>query len=1201
MEYGDKRYTDKSQDNTPEIEPENNMHTSNVQTEFQEQSKKSSDSMYLDQLEYNSNESNGFIKFLLTNTRVVFLFIISLLAWGIFSFTMIPMESSPEVKIPYGVVSVTLPGAGPSDMEELVTKKIENKVVNISGVKQITSTSGTAYAAVSVEFQADEDLKDAIRRLRDSVATVKSELPEDASDPVVSEISFSSTPVWTIMLTGPYDNFTLRRYADEVEESLLKLPGTSEVQISGGDTEEISISYNPQKLELYGITMDQANAAVRSNNITLPLGNLQVGNFEYSLRMDGKFKDIKELRNLPIATFGESMIRLRDVATVVEKAVDKKTKTRFSIEGREPQNAIQISVVKKTGFSIIELIDQGKAKLEELEQTTLPETLEIETTYDQSDIIREDFINLSREAGNTIMLVTIILFLFVGLKEAFTAGLVIPLVFASTFGMMLIFGQTINFLSLFSLILTLGLLVDDAIVIVQASKQYMSTGTFTPEQAALLVFRDFFAILITTTLTTVFAFFPLVLATGIIGEFIQSIPITTTITLIASTIVAILVNLPMTAVLERFRINRMAFKIAVIALAAVFIFSLIGALQGNVILGIVSGILLFAIITLLLWYRSSLKKRLLENEDAVLKETAIPEGIIKKLRDHYSNDIPQSGWTKFTSGVVKLEKITPHYERMLNWFINKRIRAYILLTIILIAFAGAIYLPASGILRSEFLSASDYELMYVNIEGPAGMVVEETEKVADQVEDILLQEEQIKNFTMVVGATGIDMSRSGGISGGGGSGGQTNRAQFAINLWPEKERPVKQKSYIFAQELRKKLSNVKGAKVTLQEISGGPPSGSDFEVRFTGEDLLKLEQLAEEYLGYVDEIPGTVNEKTSLTLNPGEFTFKLNTEAMQLRGITPGQIAGTLRSAISGGEIAKIVEGEDEIRINAKYQDEYTDTLATLKSIKFTNMRGQTFQLAEVADIEIGSSLTSISRIDQQRVVVLSAAVEKPALPGEVLAEFQKLLEEKPLPDGYTAVFGGQNDSNVESIFSILRAMIVAFILIIATMVIQFNSFRKAILVLFTIPLAMTGVFYGLTIIGFTLSFPTLIGILALFGIVVKNAIILIDKINMNIKVGIPFQEAITDAAKSRMEAIFLTTASTVIGMIPITFYDETWQGLGAALIFGLSTSTVFTLLLMPTMFFLMFEKTAAKEEKLKQIKLEYEGQNSGKSVGEAV
>ncbi len=1149
---------------------------------------KSSDSMYLDQLKYDPKESNGFINFLLKNNRVVILFIISIMSWGIFSFNLIPMESTPEVKIPFGVVSVTMPGAGPSDMEELVVKKIENKVVNLTGVKQVTSTAGTSFAAVSVEFQAQENIKDAIRRLRDAVETVKNELPEDANDPVVSEISFSNVPVWTIMLTGPYDNFTLRRYAEEVEDSLLKLPGTSEVLISGGDIEEIRVSYDPQKLELYGVTMDQINAVIRSNNLTLPLGNLEVGNYEYSLRLDGKFKDIKELRELPIATFGESVIRLRDVANVVERAIDRKTKTRFSIEGRNPQNAIQINVVKKTGFSIIDLIDGGKAKVEELKKDSLPEDLEIETTYDESEIIREDFINLSREGGNTIMLVTIILFLFVGLKEALTAGLVIPLVFASTFGVMLLFGQTINFLSLFSLILTLGLIVDDAIVIVQASKQYMSTGRFTPEEAALLVFKDYFAILLTTTLTTVFAFFPLVLATGIIGEFIRSIPVTATITLIASTIIAILVNLPMTAILERFRINRTVFKLIVIALVVVFITSLLSALQGDVFTGIVAGISLFAIITLLLWYRSSLKKQLLANEETILRETAVPAEMTKKLKEHYSEDVPKSRWTKLTSGIVKMEKILPHYEGLLNWLIDKKFRAYLLLTVVIIAFAGALFLPASGILRSEFMGSADFELMFVNIEGAPGLVVEETQKVVEQVEEILLQEQQIKNFSIVVGATGIDVSDGGaGPSGGGGSGGVSNRAQFAINLWPEKERPIKQKSYVFAQELRKKLVNVNGAKVTLQEMSGGPPSGSDFEVRFTGEDLLKLEQIANEYLGYLDKIPGTVNEKTSLTLNPGEFTFKLKTEQMQLRGITPGQIAGTLRTAISGGQIAKIVDGEDEISINAEYKEGAVASLDALKSLSLMNMQGQTFQLAEVADVEIGSSLTSISRIDQKRVVVLSASVEKPVLPGEVLEKFQSILEEKPLPEEYNAVFGGQNDSSTESIFSILRAMIVAFILIIGTMVIQFNSFRKATLVLLTIPLAMTGVFYGLTIAGLTLSFPTLIGILALFGIVVKNAIILIDKINMNIKVGIPFRGAITDAAKSRMEAIFLTTASTVIGMIPITFYDETWQGLGAALIFGLSTSTVFTLVLLPTMYFVLFEKDALRDEKLKQIQTE--------------
>jgi HAE1 family hydrophobic/amphiphilic exporter-1 len=539
---------------------------------------------------------------------------------------------------------------------------------------------------------------------------------------------------------------------------------------------------------------------------------------------------------------------------------------------------------------------------------------------------------------------------------------------------------------------------------------------------------------------------------------------------------------------------------------------------------------------------------------------------------------------RWTSGVVKMEKLMPSYERLLNSFLGSRFKSFLLLAVIVVVFLGSLSLPLFGVLKSEFLSPADYELMYVNIEAPAGTVVEETAKIAAQVEAVLLQEKPVKNFSMVVGASGV-RSSGGGMMRTGNGAGETNRAQFAINLWELKERPGKQKSYLYAQELRKKLSSIQGATITIQEIAGGPPSGSDFEVRFSGEDLVKLEQLAEQYKTVLSAIPGTVNESTSLRLNPGEFTISLKPEEMQLRGVMPAQIAGTLRTAISGGDLAKIVQGEDEIQIRAEYEVSAVDSLDELRALTLVNPRGQKFQLAEVAEISVGSSLTSISRIDQKRVVVLSASVEKPALPGEVLAAFQQKLQETPLPSGYEAYFGGQNDTNIESIYSIFRAMIVAFILIIGTLVIQFNSFRKALLVLLTIPLAMTGVFYGLTLVGFTLSFPTLIGILALFGIVVKNAIILVDKINLNLKVGIPFREAITDASKSRLEAIFLTTTATVIGMVPITFYDETWQGLGASLIFGLSTSTILTLLLIPVIFNLLFAKTAAREEEIRRLR----------------
>ncbi|MCC6643913.1 efflux RND transporter permease subunit [Candidatus Peregrinibacteria bacterium] len=1132
-----------------------------------------SDSLYLQQLEFKPRYNKIFLNFFLKNVRVIYLMIIGILLWGVVSFGGLTLESNPEVKIPFGVISVALPGASPSDVEELVIKKIENKVVNLSGIKTVNSTASNGFGTVSVEFRAEEDLKDAIRRLRDAVDTVRAELPTDATDPVVNEVSFDNTPVWTMVVSGPYDNFTLRRFADDIDEELSKLAGTSDVIVSGGDIAEIRVSYDPTKLDLYGLTMDQINATIRSSNLAMPLGELDLGSFRYNLRVDSKFQSVADLRNLPISSIDNSIIYLKDVATVVERAQERESSTLFSVNGSKPQNAITISVTKKTGASIVELSDQGKAKIDQLKADKLPQNLSIETTYDVAETIREDFNNLFSEGTNTILLVTFILFLFVGLKEAFTAGIVIPLVFATTFGLMLIFGQTLNFLSLFSLILSLGLLVDDAIVVVQATKQYMATGKFTPEQAVLLVFKDFFALILTTSLTTIFAFLPLVLASGIIGQFIRSIPIVVTLTLIASTIIALIINHPMAAILERFRPTRIHFKLLILLLLAGAIATL-----SNIIMAVA---LIVIVVALLIWYFISLKKALINNEELLIREEAFPELIKEKLHHHYSEDVPKTFWTKLTTGVVRLEKILPIYESILRWLMDKKSHSYFAIILAILLFAGAAALPATGILKSEFLPASDEELMYIDVEGSPGMSIADTTKVVEQVEAILLQEKVIHHFSEVIGEAGVNIS--GGISSGGGAKTQTNRAQFAVNLVPEDERPDL-KSYQYASELRKKVEAVEGAKVTLQELRGGPPAGADFEVKFTGEDMNALQKIANEYKVYLAEIPGTVNEKTSLNLSPGEITFQLKPEEMQLRGITSAQLASTLRTAISSAEITKIVEGEDDVKIIAEYQSDKVDSLESLKALPILSPRGQKFQLAEVVDIQLGSSLTSISRTNQKRVVTLSSSVEAPVLPAEVLTKFQEILAAHPLPAGYNAEFGGQNDTNAESIYSILRAMLVAFILIIATLVIQFNSFRKAILVLFTIPLAMTGVFIGLTSIGFTLSFPTLIGIVALFGIVVKNAIILIDKINLNLKVGIPFQEAIIDAAKSRLEAIFLTSSATIIGMIPITLYDETWEGLGAALIFGLAASTFLTLLLIPTLFNLLFAKSAQRDEKIRAL-----------------
>ncbi len=1155
--------------------------------------KPGADSLYLQQLEYKPKVGRTWLNFFIRNFRVTVLIVISMLAWGAYSFSVLPLESMPEVKIPYGIVTVALPGASPADMESLVVEKIESKVAGISGVKQIRSTSTNSFASVTVEFRAEEDLNDAVRRLRDAVAGVKPDLPAEASDPQVTQVSFSSTPVWTIVVTGPYDNFTLRKYAETVQKEIEKLPETDSVTISGGDVYEVRVTFDPQKLQQYGLSADMVTGLIKANNLDLPLGTITVSNFEYTIRSEGKFTSAAELRNMPVFNLNNQIIRLQDVATVQEIAQERTVFSKFSVDGATPENAVTLNVIKKTGGSILSLIDNGKNRIEDLKNGSLPANLKVETTLDYSSIIRRDFDELWHDGLLTIMLVILILFLFVGLKEAFVAGLAVPLVFACTFGLMNFFGITLNFLSLFSLILSLGLLVDDAIVVVQATKQYLKTGKFTPEEAVLLVFRDYKVLLAMTTLTTIWAFMPLLMATGIIGSFIRSIPITVSVTLAVSFFIAIIINHPMAIILERFRLTRAYIKpiLALTGLGAIaaiiLIFSGRVPLPAGIVIAAVLAVLFFV---LLFWYRKSWKEKLMINEDLLLREQADPEKIKEKIHHHYlAEDHEKSFWSRAIGGILKMEKILPYYGDMLGSFLKSKTKSLLALIAVGILFAGAVALPASGILKSEFMSPADSEYLYVDIEGPPGLTVEKTSGIASQVEKILLNEKAIKSFSIITGSGGVNLKGGGMMTLSGGS--QDNKAQLAINLYPYKERPVSaqagkvEKSYEIAARLRQEVSAVNDATVTVVEASSGPVSGADFEARISGDDMKELEQLANKYKNLLSGIPGTVNEDISIALSPGEFTLKLDPDQMQLRGVTSAQIASTLRTALSGSEVTKIMSGNDEFNVTAEFDPDRLKTIDQLKILTLVNSRGQVFQLGDIATFTLGSSLTSISRVDQKRVVSVTASVEKPYLPGDVLKKFQDLLKDNPLPQGYDIVYGGYNETNTESILSILRAMLVAMILIIGTLVIQFNSFKKAILVLATIPLALTGVFYGLTLVGFTLSFPSLIGILALFGIVVKNAVILVDKINLNLRVGIPFRDSIVDASKSRLEAIFLTSVCTITGMFPLTFANETWQGLGATLIFGLSTSTLLTLFIIPILFNLLMESGHKKQVILDEYK----------------
>jgi HAE1 family hydrophobic/amphiphilic exporter-1 len=1116
----------------------------------------SSDSKYLSKLEFNPVLRKTWLNFFVSNFRVVILLIILISVWGIYSFAQLPRESNPEVKIPIAVVTTVYPGVSPADIEELVTKKLETGISGIKGIKEVTSTSANSLSAITVEFEAKEDLDDSIRKLRDKVATLKSELPADAQAPQVQEISLDDEPIWTISLSGPYDGLTMRGYVDDIADELEKISGVREVNVSGGDEVEFEVAYDPQKLIFYNLLPDITNQAIQTTNLAMPAGNFTGSQFTYAIRSDARVFSAEAIGNIPVAhSENGSTIYVKDIATVKEKTIKRTTYSRLSIAGGQPADSVSLSIVKKTGGNIIDTVNDSRAVVEAMLKK-LPAGIRYTTTVDMAETIDKQFNQLTHDFILTIILVSVILFLIVGLKEAFVAGLAVPLTFFVTFGVMNATGITLNFLSIFSLLLSLGLLVDDAIVVVSATKQYLKTGKYTPEEAVLLVLNDFKVVLTTTTLTTVWAFLPLLLSTGIIGEFIKSIPITVSVTLSASLLIALMVNHPLAAVLERIRLTRKFFWLILVGLCGISIYS---AIQGSWYAYLAAAMIVGGAF-LIRWYNRGGKIILENNKNLMESERDDDELIKKKLREQGTHE-DDNWFNRVIHGVIHFNKILPYYEKFLRAILATKKTRRFTIAAVFVLFAVAVSFLATGIVPTEFFPATNEDTISISIEAPIGLRLEETDKVVKQVEEKLLPYKEIENFATVLGRGGSSSILSIGSS-------NSNLASIAVRLIDAEKRG--KTSYDLASTLRESFKTISGATITVESPRGGPPSGSAFEARITGEDLQALDKIARDLKPVLTAITGVTDSQISLKDAPAEYNFLLSADNLELHGLNAAMVGSVLRMAITGTELSTVIQNGEETKIVARFDERAIPDLESIQNLQVVNKLGQSVFLKDVAKIELQSSVAAINRIDQKRVVLLSAGVDSATRPNEVLAEFQQKIKDYQLPEGYTIVYGGENEQNQESVYSILTAMVLAGILIISTLIIQFNSFKKALIVLMTIPLALIGVFFGLAIFGISLSFPGLIGLLALFGIVVKNAIILVDKINLNIKFGIPFEEAIIDAGKSRLEAIFITSICTILGLIPVTLSEATWTALGSAVIFGLTLSSFLTLFIVPTLFRMM-------------------------------
>jgi multidrug efflux pump subunit AcrB len=1107
------------------------------------------------------------LNFFVTNFRVVILIILLISAWGIYSFLALPRESNPEVKIPIGIVTTVYPGASPSDVEEFVTKKIETKLSGLKGLEKLTSNSYNSLSSITVEFQASEDLDSAIRQLRDKVSDAKPDISEDAEDPVVTQVSLDDAPIWSISISGPYDGFTLRTYAEKIKDELEKISGVREISISGGDEVEYEVAYMPDRLIFYGINISSANQAILATNTAIPAGNFEQGGLSYPIRADARVTEVADIANIPVGhSQSGGVIQLKDVAKVTEKAVKKTSYSRLSIGGGDPKDSVSLSLIKRQGASVLDTVDEAKATVDKAVKT-FPPGIKYDVTMDLAKEVRTSFDQLSHDFLITVLLVSAILFFIVGLKEAFVAGMAIPLVFFVSFGVLHVLGYTLNFLSLFSLILSLGLIVDDAIVVVSATKQYLNTGKFTPEEAVLLVLNDFKWVLTTTTLATVWAFLPLLFSTGIVGEYLKSIPVTVSITLISSLLIALMINHPLAAVLERIRLTKRFFFILEALLIAFTGWMLY---VGGTIPYILGSISIIVEVWLIWWYEKGGKQTVIDNAVLVKREWEDDEVVKAKLREQ-GNRGHESFGLRLIHGILDFHKVLPIYERSFRHYIlNKKRRRWVI-AIVVALFIGSIALVATGIVRNEFFPVSDADYVYIDIRTPVGSNLSATDAKAAEVEAKLKGYPDVTGFTTEIGRA----SPNSGSFGGGGAG-SSNLASINLTLKDKDDR--KTKAYDLADKIRADLeaAHISGAEINVSTPAGGPPAGSAFEAHISGDNLDTLKKIVSDLRPMLASIPGVINVNVSLKDSVPEYTFRMDPVRLEQNNLNAMLVGSVLRTAVSGTKVTKIIKNDDEIELRATFDPASIPDLASIQNLQVLNTMGQPVFLKDVAVIELKPAVDVITRIDQKRTILLSGGADTSTNGPAILAAFEKKLADYSMPAGYSITYGGENEQNAKSFASIVQAMLIAIILIIATLIIQFNSFRKALIVLVPIPMALIGVFVGMAVFDVSLGLPGLIGILALFGIVVKNSIILVDKIHINIESGIPFEDAIADAGKARLEAIFITSICTIFGILPVTLSDEFWRALGSAVIFGLTLSSFLTLYIVPA-FYLMLIKDEKK------------------------
>lgn len=1096
---------------------------------------------FFDRLHFDAALQQSLIGRYFRRVRTIALITATLILAGIATYVSLKKELNPDIQIPTVFVATAYPGAGPEDVEDLITIPIEDAVNGLSDVTRVTSNSQESFSSVVVEFASTVDPEKAKSDVQNAIDKVTT-LPEAAQDPSVEVIDFQNQPVMLFALSAPGHESTLGTIVDTLQDDIKALPSVEKVTLTYRRDPEIAIILSPETLSSHGLKVDDVARTVEGALSNAPGGTVATAGTTLSLDQEKSARSIADLRNLPLAINGQTL-PLGSIATIDEREKPGSSPAFFNDHQHDPTQAIFVAVYQTESADTRETVEDVNTVVNDF-RAAAPVDLIMATYFNGAEEIDRSFSQLQRDFSVTFLLVFIVLLLFFGVRESVIAAFAIPFTFLVTFIVMGAMGISINFISLFSLLLALGILVDNAIVVISAISSYYRSGKFTPSETALLVFRDFSGVIMTTTITTVWAFVPLLLATGIIGEFIRPIPIVVSSALAISAITALFLVIPYMAIFLEGHFPRRVvifFQVLLFVALAAGLYFLMPAGDFKWILFLLGVVMLF------LAFRIS---RSFFRTVTRWKSTRVGE-FWENFKDH---------------GFLSLDQLTVWYSHLIERILDSKRARRLTLTFLIVFMVFAYALVPLGYVVNEFFPDDDIDIIYVSAELPIGITETRAEAV---VQELLPRFQSLPELDFVLAEIGAGAPTDSAMS---TTGKDFSHILFTVHLQKAKER--ERTSGEIVKVLERSFANWNGGRVTASQLSGGPPAGADLQLKLLGPDLDTLQSLAEKTKAFLLNTPGTSSVSISLSSAGKKLTFRGNDALLAAKGLTPADTALFLRTLGSGHTVKEDVRFDGDKRdIVIRFADNNFNSPEDLNRLEIQTADGTLVPLLSLGELTLEKNPTLITREDEERSISISAGVNE----GYSVTELNQTLEafatnELGLPEDYSWKTGGVNEENNKSVQSIMYAMILSAILIFGTMVIQFNSFRKALIVLLVIPIAVSGVFVIFALFGIPLSFPALIGVLALFGIVVNNSIILVDKINKNLDIGLPVREAVVEGATSRLEPILLTALTTIVGLIPITLADPIWQGLGGAIIAGLSFSGVAKLFFIPVIYEMWFD-----------------------------